>query len=62
MLNVNCNLRFTISGFSPSIYTLFTFHFSLFTSFFSELWCKYRNNFVTLHPKSEKISIFSENS
>jgi glyceraldehyde 3-phosphate dehydrogenase len=36
------------------IYSLFTFHFSLFTSFLNDLWCKYRNFFVTLHPKSKK--------
>ena len=51
---VNCNLYFAIIGFLPPIFILFTFRFYLFTLFFSELWCKYRNYFVTLHPKSEK--------
>jgi len=50
----NCNLYFAIIGFLPPIFILFTFRFYLFTLFFSELWCKYRNYFVTLHPKSEK--------
>ena len=59
MFNVlNCNLYFAIIGFLPPIFILFTFQFSLFTLFLSDLCCKYRNNFVTLHPKIKKSSFF----
>ena len=59
MFNVlNCNLYFAIIGFLPPIFILFTFQFSLFTLFLSDLCCKYRNYFVTLHPKIKKSSFF----
>ena len=49
-----CHLGFTNISLLLLIYSLFTFHFSLFSSFYKENQCKYKNLFVILHPKSEK--------
>jgi len=37
-----CHLGFTNISLLPLIYSLFTFHFSLFSSFYKEIQCKYK--------------------
>jgi len=37
-----CHLGFTNISLLLLIYSLFTFHFSLFSSFYKEIQCKYK--------------------
>ena len=65
MFNVsclNCNLRFANSELAYLIFSSLK-PYSLCLIFIkTEILCKYRNFFVTLHPKKEKTSEITQKS